>query len=472
MHKHKRTVRAASTLLAAIMLIINLGTLTADAFNFTPVKGMDEDENYVRLELNSPSVYMVDLDTDEVIVDINSDEQRVPASLTKIMTAIVLLDEFDGDEQKLKDTKYSAPEKMYTELYESGASMAGIYEDEKVNCYDLLAGLMIPSGCDAANIIAYGMCGSVDDFTVKMNEKAEELGMKDSHFSNAHGLSGDNNYSTCADIAKACKYALEKYDVFRNIVAMSDYTITSASEHPEGLYVSNTNYMLSNDSLYYYSYCLGIKTGTLDKAGRCLASYAVYDGKRYLTVTMGAPLEKKEEDYEKGYSNPNSVYADDTVYYNLIDHINLYEWAYDYIADRVIVDENSEIREAKIEYGEDGRDYVTLKPENSFSLSLPKYVKDEEIKKDIVVYDNVIAPVYEGDKLGELTVTYEDEVIAKIPLIATESVERSKPAETVAVAKSFKHSSQFKAALAVIIIFAVLFTVIHIVRVQKKYMKR
>lgn len=469
---NKLIPKAVCMITAAVVFILNTAAISADAFNFTPVKGKDEDNNYIRLELNSESVYMINMDTGEVLIDIESKKQRVPASITKIMTAIVLLDEFEGDEQRLKSTKYSAGSEAFDELYGTGASTADIQPYEEVSCYDLLAALMIPSACEAANIIAVGMCGSIDAFVEKMNAKAAELGMDDSHFSNAHGLSGDNNYTTCEDIAKMCMYALDKYDVFADIVAMYDYVLAPTEFHPEGTYIFNTNYMLSIDSPYYYSYCRGIKTGTLDLSGRCLASYSVYDGKRYLIVTLGAPLDKKEEDYEKGYSHPLSVYAYDTVYYNLIDHINLYEWAFDYIEDREIVDKNSEIREAKVEFGEDGRDYVTLKPESGYSISMPAYIKDEEIKREIVVYDNVIAPVYKGDKLGELTITYDGDEIARIPLLATEAVNRSKPAETMAVAKSFTSSSEFRMALAIVILFAVGYTVIHIVIVQKKYMKK
>ena len=465
--------RVTAIVLSAVTIMATGTAITASAFNFTPVKTETDDKgNYIKLDLKSESVYMINMDTGEVLVDIESNKQRVPASLTKIMTAIVLLDEFDGDEQKLKSTTYSAGTEAFDEIYGTGASTADIYPYEEVTCYDLLAALMIPSACEAANVIAYGMCGSIDAFADKMNAKAAELGMNDSHFSNAHGLSGDNNYTTCVDLSKACMYALDNYEVFKEIVSTNDYTMSPTDIHPEGTYIYNTNYMLNPDSLYYYSYCRGIKTGTLDLAGRCLASYAVCDGSRYLTITMGAPLDKLEADFQKGYDNPDSVYADDTVYYNLIDHINLYQWAFTYIENRQLVNKNSEVSEAKIEYGDEGRDYVTLKPENDLSMNLPDYVAEEEIERKIEVYDNIIAPVQKGDKLGEMTVSYSGEEIAKIPLIATETVERSKPAEKIAVAKSFKHSKQFKAALAIVILFTIAYVTIHIVTMQKRYMKK
>lgn len=468
-----KIIKNLSAAVCALVFFFScFGGIAASAFNFTPITGIGENGETEELSLKSESVYMFNMDTGDVIIDKDSDKERVPASLTKIMTAIVLLDEFDGDEEKLKSTKYSAGSEAFDELYDTGASTADIQPNEEVTCYDLLCALMLPSACEAANIIAIGVSGSLEKFADKMNDKAEELGLEHTHFSNAHGLSGDNNYSSCADIAKMCVYALDTYPVFADVVSMYDYTLSPTEYHPDGTYIYSTNMMLSPDSLYYYSYCRGIKTGTLDTAGRCLASYAVCDGKRYMIVTMGAPLEKTAEDEEKGNSDPSSVYAADTVYYNLIDHINLYEWAFGWLEETEFVDPDSELREAKVEFGEDDRDYVNLKPKTGFKKYWPSYISTDEVKQEIEVSDNIIAPVYEGDELGKLTLTYEGETIAEIPLVATESVNRSKTAEKTYVAKAFPHSTEFKIAIAVIVLFAVGFTAVHIIRVQKKYMKK
>ncbi len=466
--------RAAVILMTAAVMMSGAGALPAAAFNFTPITGINEDKKPDILKLRSESVYMINMDNDEVLVDIESDKQRVPASLTKIMTAIVLLDEFGGDEQLMSQTRYSAGSEAFDELYGTGASTADIQPNESVTCVDLLYALMLPSACEAANVIAVGMCGSVDAFCDRMNAKAEELGMTDSHFSNAHGLSGDNNYSTCRDIAKMCKYAIDTYPLFKKVVGTYDYTLSPTNFHPDGTYIYSTNFMLSPspENKYYYSYCRGIKTGTLDVAGRCFASYAENDGVRYLTVTMGAPMYKLDEDYEKGYENPSSVYSDDVIYYNLVDHINLYEWAFTYLEDTELVDKNSELKEAKVEFGESRRDYVTLKPERGMSISYPSYQSKKDITKSITVYDNIVAPVYKGDRLGELTLMYKGEVIAKIPLVATETVNRSKIAEKKAIAKAFPSSTEFKVALLIIFLFALAVFIVHVMIVQSKYRKR
>ena len=467
--------RRLAAMVCTLAVFLGFGAeLTASAFNFTPVKGRDGDGNLIKLDLYSDSAYMINMDTGDVIVDVKSTKQRVPASLTKIMTAIVLLDEFDGDKDDMEAKTYSAPQEMFDELWNwDGASRAYIEPEEKVNCYDLLCALMIPSGCDAANVIAYGMCGSIDAFCDRMNETAARIGMKDSHFSCAHGLSSDNNYSTCQDIAKACMYAINNYDVFREVVGMSTYYMTPTEQHPDDdWYLQTTNEMLNAYSGYYYSTCMGIKTGTLDTAGRCLASYAVSNGRRYLTVTMGAPLEKQEKDIQKGWDNPDSVFAYDEVYYNFVDHMNLYNWAFVYLEDREIVDPSSEVQEAKVEFGDKGRDYVTLTPQSGCRVTFPIYIEEKDIVRDITVYDNVVAPVRKGDELGRIKVSFEGEQIADIPLIATGSVSRSRAKELKAIAKSFPKSRAYKVVLALCIFGILVYTVIYVLWVQNKYMKK
>ncbi len=470
----KTLLRRVVTALCGVMVAAECA-LSAAAYSFTPVKGRNDNDELVALELYSDSALMINMDTGETLVDIKSDKQRVPASLTKIMTGVVLLDEFGGDKAAMEAVKYTADNEVFADLEGYSYSNADIYYGESVNCYDLFVALMLPSACDAANMIAVGMSGSIDKFCDRMNEKAAALGMNDTHFSNAHGLSGDNNYTTCRDLAKLCTYAIDTYPLFREVVEMDSAVLTATDFHPleNGYwYVSNTNYLVDPNSQYYYSSCMGIKTGTLESAGRCLASYTVSEGRRYLIVTMGAPIDKQESDYAKAEEDPNSLFANDTVYYNMVDHINLYNWAFGYLEDRELVDENSELREAKVEYGENGRDYVTLRPQYSMRATFPVYTKEEEITREIEVYDNVIAPVKKGDELGRLRLTYAGEQIADIPLVATESIERSQTKAVKKVAASFLHSKPYKIVLAISIIAVVGYIVTYIVVMQNKYMKK
>lgn len=458
--------------LTALMLIISvISPYSASAFNFTPTSGVDEKGDPVPLSLYSESVYMIDLDTGDVIVDINGEEERAPASLTKIMTAAVLLDEFKGSEKKMKASYVSAGSEAFDELYGTGASTADIQPNEKVNYYDLLAALMIPSSCEAANIIAINLGGSISGFCDLMNQKAEKLGLKNTHFSNAHGLFVAQNYSSCKDIASLCKYLLDKYDVFKDIVAMPSYQMESTKFHSVGSTIVNTNYMLSSTSDYYYPYVKGIKTGSLDAAGRCLASYASYDGYNYLTVTMGAPMEKLEADIKKGDKDPESFYADDVIYYNMLDHSALYEWAFNSLASTDFINPNSEVTEATVEFG-DNADYVNLKPAAGYTQLWPKGISTDNIERKVIVKSNIVAPVEPGDILGEMKLIYNGEEIASIDLVATSKVERSASAEKLEIAKAFPKSSEFRYAVYAVIMLFVVYTIGYFICIQFKYMKK
>ncbi len=467
-------MKSARKMCIALVLALTasvLSSITASAITFTPTSGVDEEGNPIPLELYSESVYMMNLDTGDVIVDINGDEERAPASLTKLMTAAVLLDEFDGDEEQMRAEYVSAGSEAFDELYGTGASTADIRPYEEVNYYDLLAALLIPSSCEAANIIAINIAGSISDFCVMMNEKAQELGLENSHFSNAHGLFVSQNYSTCHDIATLCKYLLDEYEVFEEIVAMPTYQMEATDYHAEGSLLINTNYMLSSSSYYYYSAVKGIKTGSLDAAGRCLASYASYDGYNYLIVTMGAPMDKLEEDVERGEEDPDSFYANDVIYYNMLDHAALYDWAFYSLTATDFINPSSEVTEAVVEFGENA-DYVNLKPAEGYTQLWPDSISVDQVERQITVRDNIVAPIEPGDVLGEMTLIYNDEEIATIDLVATSRVERANLAAKLEIAKAFPGSTEFKYAIYAVIMLFVVYTVGYFIYMQFKYMKK
>lgn len=464
--------RRLTVIFSIIMVfVIAVPSITASAFEYTPTNGVDSNGKPIPIEYYSESVYMINLDTGETLVDVNGEQSRTPASLTKVMTAVVLLDKFKNEPEKLKTTYVSCGSEAFDELYGTGASTADIQPNEKVNYYNLLAALLIPSSCEAANIIAINVGGSINKFCELMNKKAAELKLEDTHFSNAHGLFANQNYTSCKDMATLCKYALDNYPAFKEIVAMPTYTMEATDYHPNGTAITNTNYMLAADTDYYYSPVQGIKTGTLDQAGRCLASYASYDGYNYLIVSMGAPINKRDEDVKKGKENPDSVFADDVVYYNLLDHISLYKWAFTGLVSTDFVNTSSEISEAKVEFGKDS-DYITLKPANGYSRLWPSAISTDKVENKITVYDNIVAPIEEGDVLGKMDLVYNNEVLTTIDLVATGEVKRDEVSATLHVAASFFSSKEFIFALSAILLLVIIYTVVHAVRSQMKYIKK
>ena len=416
-----------------------MSAISSCAYDFTP-------DN---INIKSEAVYMENLDTENTIIDINSETQYYPASLTKIMTCVLVLDAFKDDVDGLKKEKISAGSEAFKELENTFASTAGIQKNEKLSYYDLLCALMIPSACEAANILAVNIGGSIDGFVEMMNAKAGALGMKNTIYYNTHGLDldGNNNVTTCRDQAILCKYALNNYPIFTEITSKYSYTLSN------GTTVVNTNSLLDETSDFYYGYVNGIKTGFYDEAGRCLASVATKNGYTYLIVSMKAPAKNK-----------NGT----DVMYNCQDHKNLYMWAFDNLSYNVFVEENEEITEADVSYGKDA-DFVTLKPANEVSKIWLNSIDVSKVERKITVDENIIAPVYKGDNLGNLELIYEGETIGSVKLVATSDLPRATVKAEAAVASRYFSSKQFKIALVIIIFAIIIYTVIFKAITKKNY---
>ena len=393
----------------------------------------------------SEAAYLVNLDTNEAVYQKNADKRLVPASLTKIMTAILLLEEYKDNIGALSTTYVSGPSTCFDELYMTGASTADIRIGEEVSYKDLLYALMLRSACEAANIIAYNVAGSLDGFVQMMNDKAAELGCTDTHFTNAHGLFWENHYTTARDMAIITEYAMT-LPMFTEISCTPEYTMEATSYHPEPRVISHTNYMMSrvNGGDYYYEYVKGIKTGTLDQAGRCLVSLAFKDGYSYLLVTLNAPQQDAQGN---------------NVFYNFIDAKTIYEWAFDNLEYTDIVLGTEEKAEVPVQYG-DGQDYVIVKPAESFSRIWNKSIPLSSIHEDITLAENVVAPVNEGDVLGTLELEYGGQVLATMELIATTSLARSERAELMTIAQSFVGSPDFYSAIKWFALFFLVYTVL------------
>ncbi|MCD8006258.1 MAG: D-alanyl-D-alanine carboxypeptidase [Oscillospiraceae bacterium] len=438
------------SIVVCVVFTFVMMTCSVSAVTFTP-----------DFEVYSEAAYLVSLDTGDVVYTKNADEQLVPASLTKIMTAALLLELYQDDISALSTTYVCGTSACFDELYLTGASTADIQIGEMVSYKDLLYALMLRSACEAANIIAYNVAGSLEDFVEMMNDKAKELGCENTHFTNAHGLFYENHYTTAHDMAIITQYAMS-LPLFTEIACTESYTMEATSYHEERTII-HTNYMMSktNGGDYYYEYVKGIKTGTLDEAGRCLVSLAYKDGYSYLLVTLNAPM------YD---DNGN------TVYYNFIDHKNIYEWAFDNLAYTEIVSGTEEKAEVAVEYG-DGQDYVIVVPAEKFSMMWNTNISTSSIHEVITLSSDVVAPVSAGDVLGTLELQYSGETLAVIDLVSETDLARSESAETLAIMQSFIGSDQFYKAAMYSAIFFLAYTVLIIIlkiivhRINKKRVK-
>ena len=465
----KLTTKLRRVMCFMLALVMLIPTLSASAVNFKPISSLDKDGKPVELKLRSKACVILDIESGDSIYTLNADKELPIATMNMLMTCLLIVEKYP-DIQTLKSTSVSAGTQAYDELFDKGAPTADIQPDEKVTYYDLICAMMLQSSCEAANIAAINLGESLGGFTKMMNDRAAELGMTHTKFSSAHGFFTSGNYSSCGDLAKLSRYIIEHSSIIKTICALSEYKMGKTDQHPEGTMLYNNNVLVNSASLYYYPSVKGLKTATTNEAGRCCASYASIDGTGYIVVTLGAPLEKLKEDENKGADDPDSVYSQDYIYYSLIDHINIYNWCSRFLAQSDFLVPESEIRDVKVMYGD--KDYANLRAKTGYSRMWPTYVKIEDVKREITVKENIVAPVEVGDVLGEMKLTYGGEVIATLELISTTKVQRSEFASKVEVAKSYFRSGVFFKTLVIILVMIALYTLIHIIRTNRKYLKK
>lgn len=246
-----------------------------------PVTTVLKDFDFDSMEIESETAILADLDGNEIFSQ-NCYERIYPASLTKIMTAVVALENvYDIDETIMITGD------IYDHINAENGSTAGFLAYEEVSYKDLLYGAILSSGAECCLTLANYIGGSEWNFVQMMNDKAEELGMNDTHFTNVCGFHDYDHYSTAADISLLLNYALEDntfYDIF---TSQSYYTETD--EHPDGITLTSTMFSEMDSSYISGGKILGGKTGFTDEAGLCLASIAEIDGVLYTLVTTGAP---------------------------------------------------------------------------------------------------------------------------------------------------------------------------------------
>ena len=217
-----------------------------------------------------------------IIGEIGGEEIIYPASMTKIMTAIVAIEELSDLEQEITLTS-----DMFAGLYERDATQAGFQPDETVRAIDLLYGVMLPSGAECCIALADSIAGSEEGFVELMNQKAEKLGMDGTHFCDTTGLHDPDHYSTAKDIAILLKYAIRN-DTFREIIESPYHSTPGTNIHPDGITFYSSMFNHLPDPTVTGGKILGGKTGFTNDAGLCLASYAEIDGTEYILVTAGA----------------------------------------------------------------------------------------------------------------------------------------------------------------------------------------
>ena len=417
-------------------------------------------------KIYSEGVYMVNLDTDVVIYSKNENQRFYPASITKIMTAIIVMENCTDLDATVR-IGYDATNEFWTDdLNKQGASNAALEAGQTNITYrDCLYALLLVSACEAANILALNLCGSIENFTTLMNNKAKQLGCLDTHFSNAHGLWEAENYSTPYDMYLISRYAYDKVPGFMEICDTYSYSFPANFYNPDGYTKYTTNLLMTPSSDFYLDYVHGIKTGSInvyyDKdgnvhdGGRCLVTTAQKNGYTYLLVTMQAPF----------YDAEGNSYQ-----YSARDHYNLYEWVYKSFTYKEVVTKGEICTELDVEQGEEDR--IQLAAEVDFTTIVPSDLAESSEdgpvqKKRTLLYDKVVAPVKKGEVLGRLDIVYQGDVIKTIDLVAAKSIERSQIAYLADRARSLTETSWFSPLLMLLLLCILINIVLMAIRRRK-----
>lgn len=321
------------------------------------------------LEINSNNAILYNLTNDTIIYEQNSDETTKIASLTKIMTTIVAIENIPNIEQKVTLTS-----DMFYNLV--GASKAGFSIGDVVTYEDLLYGTMLPSGADATNALSILIAGSEEAFTVLMNEKAKELGLINTNFENASGLDTSNNYSTVKEVSIFLKYALEN-ETFKQIYQTREYTTTSGLDLKSSMNTYQSLLNINTDVI------LGSKTGYTGLAGLCLSSITTYNDISYMLVTTNAPVNMTGS--------------------NVLDAINIYDYYFENYQYSKLIEKEDVL--VTLTYND--KSYNVLSEDSLYYYTL----STNEVRHEYIGVTQLSKEYKKGDKIGEYITYYDDEII-------------------------------------------------------------
>lgn len=384
----------------------------------------------------SPNCIVMEASTGKIVYEKNSNAQAFPASTTKIMTAILALENCN-----LTDIATVSHEAIYS--VPIGYSHAYLVEGEQLTIEQLLHLLLIPSANDAANVLAEHIAGSISSFTTMMNTKASELGCKNTNFVNANGIHNEKHYSSAYDLALMGRYAMQN-ETFRKIVSTKKYTLPATNNYLESnRFFKTTNELIVSDDRvavdnYYYSYATGIKTGYTNAAKECIVASAQKDGIEYIVVILGA------EKTENGLSG------------RYLDCKNLFNYAFDNYKTYTINKEKSVLKQVKISNTSIFNNKLDLIVENEITLLLKKDTNISNITPTITINSDLVAPITQNSVIG--TISYD--------------IDGNQYSSNLLAANDVSESNTFTNILTILTILVILFLLYKLLVVNNKNKKR
>ncbi|EGG32286.1 MULTISPECIES: D-alanyl-D-alanine carboxypeptidase family protein [Paenibacillus] len=370
-----------------LVLAVGLSSAAVPSYaeeNSKPGGGSSQEE----LAPSARSAILLDADTGTIIYEKNSHDKLPPASITKVMTMLLTMEAIDEGQLKLTD-------KVRTSEYAAsmGGSQIFLEPGEEMTVDEMLKGIAMASGNDASVAMAEKIAGSEEGFVKMMNEKAAELGMKDTHFVNCNGLPAENHYTSAHDIAVMSRELLKYDQITKYTGAYQDY-LRKDSEKP--FWLVNTNKLVR-----FYTGADGLKTGYTSEAKFCLSATAKRDGLRAVAVVMGAPDTKTRN---------NEV-------------SRMFDYAFSQYTMHSIYKPGEVLGIVKVQKGNVPE--ISIQAEKDYSVLVKKGVKNPDIRHEIQLDPNVKAPVAAGQVIGKLSVYQGEQLVKEFELTSPVEVEKA-----------------------------------------------
>lgn len=390
---------------------------------------------------------LLEMDSDITLYGLNIHEKNYPASLTKIMTVLLALE--NGNLSDVLTVSATALEG----LHESGSTV-GLVEGEQMTLENLLYCTMVSSANEACNVIAEYVSGTVDAFVELMNTRAQELGCMNTHFANPHGLHDEDHYTSAYDLSLIARKALE-YDVFRTICNTSSYTVPATNLSGERqLTTTNELIQTTGSSGYRYSKAAGVKTGFTSPAQCCLVSTADDGNLSLLLVILHAPRQEDENGNWVSRSFPEAI--------------NLFEYGFDSFQRSTIMSTLYPVAEVTVNQSA-GAQTVALAPVTEVRSVIDQDYDPDDVVLEIDIPNSTVdAPVEAGQVLGSVTVVYQGMVLGRSDLAAITSIARSEITYKASNTKAYVENNWWK-WMAGILVAAVVCLVAYVVLMRIYY---
>ncbi len=410
-------------------------------------------QNLMSEDIEGEAAIVLDEKTGTVLFEKNADQKLYPASTTKVMTLLLAL-----EYGHLNDI-VTIPKEV--NKVPADSSLVPVTPGEKMPFIDLLYGLMMHSGNDAAVAVGVVVAGSVDNFVAMMNQKARDLGCENTHFANPHGYMDETHYTTARDLAIIAREAM-KIDTFREIVSAKSYTM-SATEKRETLKLATTNSMFVKTSPYYYQYEVGVKTGYHSKAMHCFVGAATKGDTSLVSVTLK--------------TTKNGKWIDTT---RLMEYAFAQFKAYPFDEIYKANPLYATIKNADIEDENNGLVPLTIVPGGSISnysfTCLPSQLdatsKDLMSRISVKYTNSLIAPIREGDILGSLSLTTAEGETLTGTVIASRDVAEIKPVSTLGKIVPWVDTMDLSLLWFLLALFGLMMLLILILRIQHAIRRR